>query len=198
MLGLRGGIMKTLIIYAHPETDGHNAHVLSEVEKNLKNKNISYEVLDLYKMKYDSILHETEHYTTGNREVSAENKTIQKKILDSDHIIFIYPMWWGSMPAILKGFIDRVFVSHFAFKYVGGRPVGLLKPRTATVFVTSGGKRFIYTIFRSPKRVMQLAILRFCGIRSKYIQIYDCTQLNYNKKQEIKKIVEKTISKLTI
>jgi hypothetical protein len=44
-------------------------------------------------------------------------KKIQKQITESNHLIFIYPVWWGSMPAILKGFFDRVLTPGFAFRF---------------------------------------------------------------------------------
>ena len=50
--------MKTLIIYAHPNTPGHNQEILKAVEKTHKDNLLPYEVLDLYKMKYDPVLHE--------------------------------------------------------------------------------------------------------------------------------------------
>lgn len=50
--------MQTLIIYAHPNTPGHNPLILREVESNLKQSNQRYEIIDLYKIKYDPILHE--------------------------------------------------------------------------------------------------------------------------------------------
>ena len=102
------------------------------------------------------------------------------------------------MPAILKGFIDKVFVARYAFKYVNGRPVGLLKGKTATIFVTSGGPKAFYTFFRAPKRVMQFGILKFCGISSKYIQIGGCMKLDAKNKAKIRKTVAKAFSKLDI
>jgi len=188
--------MKTLVIYAHPNTDGHNPVVLSQVEKQLKKRGDRYEVLDLYKMKYDPVLHEKEHYTAGNRAVSGENRKIQKKILDAEHLIFVYPLWWGSMPAILKGLVDRVFVSGFAFRYDGGRPIGLLKPRRATIFITSGGVKWFYKLFKAPRKAMVWGIFRFCGLKTRYVQIYNCMKLDAAKKKEIKKIVGKEFDRL--
>ena len=116
--------MKTLIIYAHPKTEGHCSTILYEVKKVMKEKKKKYDLIDLYKIKYDPILHDEEHYTAGegHRKVSKENKKFQKMIKDTNELIFIYPIWWGSMPAILKGFIDRVFTSHFAYQYKGPIP----------------------------------------------------------------------------
>ncbi|MGM0482905.1 MAG: NAD(P)H-dependent oxidoreductase, partial [Patescibacteria group bacterium] len=68
-----------LIIYAHPDTDGFNPRILKEVKRVLELNGESYEVLDLYEMDYDPVLKAGELYTAGNKEVSEENKGIQKK-----------------------------------------------------------------------------------------------------------------------
>ncbi len=191
----RGIIMKTLIIYAHPNTGGHCRHILSEAEKSLKENKTDYEVLDLYKTDYDPVLHEKEHYTAGNHQVSSENRKIQKQILTSDHLIFIYPIWWAAPPAILKGWIDRVLVSGFGFKYEGSRPKGLLKGKRATVFATSGSPKIFYKLMLDPpKRIMKDLTLRFCGIKTEYHQIGRCTKLDDKKKDKIRKIVRKALS----
>ena len=107
----------TLIIYAHPNKEGNCGKILNFTEKTLKEKNIGYELIDLYENKYNPCLLDKEHYTSGKFEISEQNKAFQKQIQENKNIIFIYPIWWGSMPAILKGFFDRVFTSRFAFKY---------------------------------------------------------------------------------
>ncbi len=47
---------------------------------------------------------------------------IQQEILAADHLVFVYPNWWATFPALLKGFIDRVFLPNFAFKYRENSP----------------------------------------------------------------------------
>ena len=167
---LSGGGAKRIvpIIYAHPNTGGHCAEILKNVKKILNRKKIGFKVYDLYSMRYDPVLHETEHYTVGRRKVSKENRLFQKMITESDTMIFIYPIWWGHMPAILKGFFDRVFTSGFAFRYEHGRPIGLLNGKKAIIFTTSGGPKLFYTLtFNLPKRMICTFILKFCGIRSR-------------------------------
>src|SRR3989344_176765 len=72
--------MKILIIYAHPSTNGHCSTILKEVQTNLDSRNIEYEIIDLYKIKYDPILHENEHYTAGNFHITKQNREIQEII----------------------------------------------------------------------------------------------------------------------
>ena len=72
--------MKTLIIYSHPNTQGHCSYILEIVEKKLQEKNTEYEIIDLYKTNYDPILHENELYTSGNKYVDTINLEFQEKI----------------------------------------------------------------------------------------------------------------------
>ncbi|PLW80400.1 flavodoxin family protein [Candidatus Woesearchaeota archaeon] len=187
--------MGTLVIYAHPKTQGHCPWILKQVELNLKRMDEEYEVIDLYKRGYNSVLKAEELYTAKKYEVSEENKKIQEKIKSSKKLIFIYPVWWGTMPAILKGFFDRVFVARYAFKYVKGVPIGLLKDVKALVFITSGAHETLSRIFQSPVKNIKYEILRFCGIKAKVVQFGNSRELDDKRKNMINKKVAKTISR---
>ncbi|MBT4540628.1 NAD(P)H-dependent oxidoreductase [Candidatus Woesearchaeota archaeon] len=188
--------MKTLIIYAHPDTGGHCAEILNNVIASLKEIETDIVLLNLYKMKYDPLLHEKEHYTRGNYTISKQNKEIQKQITNADKLIFIYPVWWNSMPAIMKGFIDRVFTSKFAFEFVNGYPKGLLKGRKAAVFITSGANNFMSCLFMGKRaaKIMKKDILQYCGIKTKVFQYGGALNFDDSSKQKIEKLVKKGLS----
>ncbi len=183
--------MKNLIIYSHPKTNGHCPEILKQVIKKLK----SFELIDLYSVGYDPVLHEDELYTIGNKKITKQNKIFQEQIKKADRLIFIYPIWWGAMPAILKGWIDRVFVSGFAFKYDNKIPTGLLKGKEAIVFVTTGAPKLFSWLFERGRFIKNIRkeILGFCGIKSKVYQIDFAMKLDDKQKQKIKKIIDKTL-----
>jgi len=175
-----------LIIYAHPNKDGHCGQILKSIQNNLTKNKIEFKLLDLYEMNYNPILKNSEHYTSGHYEISEENKNIQTLIKNENRFIFIYPTWWNNMPAILKGFVDRVFVSNFSYKFVHGIPCGLLKGRV-TVFTSTGASRFSYSFFlgRRSLKVLAKDTLNFCGFKTRCFVINNSTKLN---DQQIKKI----------
>lgn len=177
-----------LIIYAHPNKDGHCGYILQQVLEGLAERNMSYELLDLYAMKYDPVLQPEEHYSSGYRAVSPENQTIQQTISHENRIIFIYPTWWNSAPAILKGFIDRVFTARFAFYYKYGFPRPLLSGKAA-VFTSTGGPRIISKLYFRDGSVKFLTrdVLGFCGIKSKAFVIDRATTLTDKQKKRIAK-----------
>ncbi|MBW2998048.1 NAD(P)H-dependent oxidoreductase, partial [Candidatus Woesearchaeota archaeon] len=103
---------------------------------------------------------------------------------------FIYPTWWNSMPAMLKGFLDKVFTGDYAFKYINGIPRGLLKGKAA-VFTTSGAPNIFYFLFLrniSLKLVTKFT-LKFCGIKSKGYCLGGAHILNEKNKKRIEKMV---------
>ncbi|MBU1557664.1 NAD(P)H-dependent oxidoreductase [Patescibacteria group bacterium] len=184
--------MKTLIIYAHPETPGHAPETLNQVELKLKKTSSEYEVIDLYKIGYNPVLQNDEHYTTGNRNISQQNIEIQNKINQSENLIFIYPIWWGTMPAILKGFFDRILTRGFAFSMGNhGIPNKLLKGKKAVVFTSSGSPYILYLLSNLSKTLIKNKILGFCGIKTKVFQVYSANKLDEKNIQKIKKNVDK-------
>jgi NAD(P)H dehydrogenase (quinone) len=187
--------MKTLVIYAHPDHESHAKHTLELVESKLKHRKENYEVLDLYHMKFDPVLSKEEMYERKKKGPMHDVAKMQEKITDSNHLIVIYPIWWNGMPAILKGFIDRVFSGGYAFKYTNGMPRGLLKGKKATVFVSTGSKKWMTCIFlgnRFKKNAVR-DIFGFCGIKAKVYQVDAALTLTDTQREKIRKNVEKAL-----
>lgn len=186
--------MKILIIYAHPKTEGYGPTILDETKKILKRKNMNYEVIDLYGIKYDPVLNEKEHSPFNKNNLSKETLHFQNMIKEADLQIYIYPIWWASMPAILKGFFDRVFTSHFAFQYKDGRHLKLLKGKKAIVMTTCGAPWFFYKyLARAPIWIIKNGILGFCGIKTKVNLLGNCIDYNKKKEEKIKRFVRKSL-----
>lgn len=187
-----------LIIYAHPNKTGHCGFILRELKKELDKKRRKYEVIDLYKIKYDPTLKPEEHYTSGHKEIAKETMKIQQKIKKSKKFVFIYPTWWNNPPAILKGFVDRVILPGFAFKYDKGIPHSLLKGKAA-VFTTTGAPRIISKLYYKDNSLKFLTrdILKFCGIESKGFVIPNATRFTDKQKKKITKTVKKGLEYLT-
>jgi len=189
--------MTTLIIYAHPNIDGHCSTILANVQLQLKDKKEKYELIDLYKINFDPVLHEEELYTVGKKKNDKQIIEFQNKITKSDKLIFIYPIWWNAPPAILKGFIDRVFSSKFAFtyekKYGLILPVGLLKGKKAIVFTTSGSNNFVFNCMFKARGSKTIAkdSLRFCGIKTKAFHFGKALNLNDETKIKLSKLTKK-------
>jgi len=92
----------------------------------------------------------------------------RQSILWAEHIVFIFPLWLGSVPALLKGFMEQVSRAQFALKESPrGFPAGQLKGRSAHVVVTMGMPALFYRLYFGAHGVSGFArsILSFSGIR---------------------------------
>ncbi len=160
--------MKILVIYAHPSQDSFNHATKEAFIKGLKKAGHEVDLIDLYADGFDPLLRNTH----SRAPISEEVQAYQSRIKQSDCLAFIYPTFWYRTPAILAGFIDRVFRSNFAYKYVKTiipgfkRPVGLLPVKKAVVIESYGGPSWYYNfIFRQIPWRRFKAVLKFCGIR---------------------------------
>jgi NAD(P)H dehydrogenase (quinone) len=183
----------TLLVYAHPNHKGHCGCFLQEIKKELERRKEPYEVLDLYAIGYDPVLKADEHYSSGSCSVAPQNKEFQAKIGNAKRLVFVFPVWWQSMPAILKGFIDRVLVAGFAFRYVGKVPKGLLQGRKAAVFTSSGAPRFFTKMLYGDRALKGMVgdTLGFCGIATRGFSVGGATTLTPANEAAIAKTVRR-------
>ncbi len=93
----------------------------------------------------------------------------QQAITWADHLVFVYPIWWGTIPALLKGFIERVFLPGFAVNFHENSPLWdkLLRGRSARLIVTLNTPSWYYRwVFGRPgHNTMKKTILEFSGIK---------------------------------
>jgi NAD(P)H dehydrogenase (quinone) len=101
---------------------------------------------------------------------------MQEEILAADHLVWVYPNWWSTFPALLKGFIDRVFVPGFAFKYHDKDPSWdkLLQGKTARLIVTMDTPKWYYWLINknAGHNAMKIGVLEFCGIKPVNITVF--------------------------
>jgi NAD(P)H dehydrogenase (quinone) len=157
--------MKKLIILGHPAQDSFCKSIAETYLGTAKKMGQEIELLNLASLKFDPTLHE------GYKKVQTFEPDLEhaKNLISwADHLIWIYPNWWGTMPALLKGFIDRVFIPGFAFKYRQNSNLWdkLLTGKSAHIYVTMDSPPWYYKwLTKMPgHNQMKRAILQFCGI----------------------------------
>ena len=123
-------------------------------------------LVNLIDLEFDLILR---HGYRQRTELEPDLLKMQQYISEADHLVFVYPTWWGTYPALLKGFIDRVFLPKFAFKYRENSLLWdkLLQGKTARLIVTMDTPKWYYSlIYRSPgHNSLKKGVLEFCGIK---------------------------------
>ena len=130
--------MKVVVIYAHPNPMSFNSAIMTVVKEELEKKSAEVKVKDLYAMNWNPVLG-TKDFEGYHKGILPEDiKAEQADISWADAVIMICPVWWYSVPAILKGYIDRVFSIGFAYEYTATGPRGMLTGKKALVITTSG------------------------------------------------------------
>ncbi len=156
---------KITIIDGHPDRDSSRyCHALAEayaegaIEAGHEVKTIRISQLDF------PLITSPSEYKKG--EAPSDIKQAQDAIAWSEHIVIIYPLWLGTMPALLKGFLEQIARPGFAFEDRKGPPKGILQGRSARVVVTMGMPGFIYKyfFFSHSLRSLKRNILKFIGI----------------------------------
>jgi putative NADPH-quinone reductase len=155
-----------LIINGHPDKESFCTELAKSYKKGADSTNANCKLINLFELTFDPILHNGYRKRT---ELEPDLITAQEEISKADHLVFVYPTWWGTYPALLKGFIDRVFLPKFAFRYRENSVLWdkLLKGKTARLIVTMDTPKWYYwLIFKSPgHNSMKKGILEFCGIK---------------------------------
>lgn len=136
--------MRYVILYAHPNPKSFNHAILERVEANLKRDRKEYVVRDLYTLGFKPVLEGADFVAMGQKHVRPDVAEEQRHISGADKIIVIHPIWWFGMPAIYKGYIDRVFTAGFAYTYTAKGPEGLLTGKRVIILNTTGGPRENY------------------------------------------------------
>lgn len=158
-------MLQVLVIVGHPRRDSLSGALAESYISGAIESGADVETLYIADLSFN--LH-VEHPTPHMQPLEEDVARSQQLIAWADHIVFVYPTWWGTMPALLKGFIDRVFTSGFAFMEIEGGTgyAPLLSGRTAQLITTMDTPPFVYRfIYGAPgNRALGSATLGFCGI----------------------------------
>lgn len=165
---LEGDGKRILLILGTPKSDGL-CHALAEAYSNgARAQGHVVRQLRLGELQFDPILREG---YGQHQALEPDLLEAQRQIHWAEHLVFVYPVWWGGVPALLKGFFDRTFLPGFAFKYRNRSQLWdkLLSGRTADLLVTLDTPPWYFRwIYGAPAhRQMVRTILGFCGIKTR-------------------------------
>ncbi len=157
---------RILVVLGHPAKERLCGALAECYVKGAETAGYEVRLLALGNITFDPVLH---NGFAAIQELEPDLADAQSSISWAEHLVFVYPLWWGAMPALLKGFIDRVFLPGFAFNYRKGSPLWdrLLSGRTAHLIVTMDTPPWYYRwVYRMPgHNQMKRNILEFSGIK---------------------------------
>jgi NAD(P)H dehydrogenase (quinone) len=163
----------TLIVLAHPSKDGITAKLANIMYDELTNRGKKCTIIDLYNEPRLDFL--------DNDNPQEKVEYYQSLVKEASDVVFAYPTWWLSYPAILKNWIDHVFAARFAYKYhnktlwykVTGLPHGQLNNTRAHIITTSDmpNWKWIVLLF-TPTLLIRSGFWFFCGMKQGRIRIF--------------------------
>jgi len=172
--------MKVLIVLAYPKQEGFNRAIAEQVLDYFR-KDPSHQVdfIDLYAEHYDPVLSVDEL----PRKFSFDETTLryQQLITEANRVVFIHPDWWGGPPAILKGFLDRVFRPGVAYgfreaDFRNADTPGLFSEKRFDVCITTDAQNPDGKDSTAPSwptaRVWKEQVLEFCGVKAVQIHVF--------------------------
>ena len=175
-----------LIIVAHPKKDSFSFAMANTYKEISEKRGDKVELLDLYRNEQQQPFFTYDNANTLSTDAAMQY--YQDKIAKADELVFVFPYWWGSFPAILKNFFDWNLSKGFAFKYVNSRPKGLLTDKTVKIFTTTGAPKFIYTLTGANRRLKNMIkeqIIEFCGMKLEGCHIFGGVDTNRSNTDKI-------------
>lgn len=156
-----------LIINGHPDHESYCAALSKAYIKGVKSSSDTIESINLCDLSFNPNLQFGYRKRT---ELEPDLLAAQSKLKWADHIVWVYPVWWGGVPAILKGFLDRVLLPGFAFKKREGSVWWdkYFTGKTSRIICTLDQPPWYYRIFnKSPSHfAMKKLTMNFIGVKS--------------------------------
>lgn len=157
---------RILVLNAHPRTGSLNDALAEHYSTGATQAGAHVDLVHVRDLNFDPILHGG--YATPTP-LEPDLIQFQQQLTACDHLVVVTPLWWNSLPAGIKGLIDRTFLPGFAFNYVEGKklPVKLLGGRTARILITMDSPRIYQQLLAGDTAVRMLKrnVLSFCGFK---------------------------------
>ena len=160
---------KIFILLGHPDKDTLNGTLASEYEKGAEVAGHEVRRMNIGEMQFDPILH---FGYKKIQELEPDLKAFQENVRWCDHFVILYPSWWSTMPAILKGLFDRVWLPGFAYHFQNGGYFWkrMMNGKSAAMFITSDTAPLIQRIiFGDTTNELKKGILWFAGFGPIYV-----------------------------
>lgn len=156
---------KILVINGHPNKDSLNFRIFEAYKKGAESTGAEVKEIVIADLQFNPNL---QYGYQKRTELEPDLLESWEKIKWADHMVWVHPVWWGGLPAITKGFIDRLFLPGFVFE---SRPNSvlwkkLLKNKTAHIITTLDQPGWFYRLYFGRPSVNQLKkmTLKFCGV----------------------------------
>lgn len=188
--------MKIYLLLGHPDRESFNGRLADAYYTRAVESGHEVRLQRLGDMRFDPILWKGYKVV---QDLEPDLIQAQQNIFWCDRWVIIYPMWWGALPALLKGFMDRTLYSGFAYKYHQYDPFWdkLLKGRSAELISTCDAPRWWvwWQYHNSDLRSLKVATLKFCGISP--VRCTRITRVRYLSEVQKQAAIQKICRRIT-
>ncbi len=164
--------MTHLIVVTHFNPASFTHAIVDVVKAKAERNNETVEIIDLYAENFNPVLGlEDLGWMYQGGETPEHIKAYQNQIKNAEKLTVVYPIWWAQMPAMLKGFIDRVFTMGFAFIYNEHGATPLLTGKQAHIITCSGSPNEYYEasgMHTAIKKTIDSGVFEFCGYETSH------------------------------
>ncbi|HEY3148117.1 MAG TPA: NAD(P)H-dependent oxidoreductase [Dongiaceae bacterium] len=161
--------MHLLIVFAHPRCESFTGAVLDSLLAGFREAGEhSVEIADLYRENFESRFQPEDYAQFRGETMPEEVRGEQARFDRCDAVAFVFPVWWWSFPAVLKGWIDRVFCEGWAYSFEPGISRGRLKDRPTLLVGIAGSRESTYNKYgygEAMRVQIDIGILGYCGLR---------------------------------
>lgn len=170
---------KILILLGNPDAETFSGSVADAYQEAAEKAGHEVRRFDIGEMQFDPILHKGYKVI---QELEPDLVTLQESWKWADHTVIVYPNWWNTMPAILKGLFDRMWLPGFAFNFdkTTKKLIQRLQGKTARVIIVAGTHSPFQTWwkFGDYTNEIQHGILEFAGIKTKVTAFGPCDRVD--------------------
>ena len=182
--------MKVLIIFAHPNEESFCAALREQLLAGLAVNSNQVKIHNLYSDKFNPVLSQEELKTEEALEKDSLAISYQRDIVWAQRIIIIHPSYWYGVPAILKGYFDRLLTEGFAYDYVIDHPEPKLQEKKGLLIQTFDAEETLEkNMFEDITRKSVLFTWQYCGVKNwQYFQMF---QVNFTTNEQREKWLKK-------
>ena len=193
--------MRVLVVLAHPNPDSFSHAIVDRLVSTLTNRDHSVSVIDLYGLDYSPALTRAELAAYPTSEPAIDPLVIEhtRLIQECSTIVFVYPTWWSSMPAMLKGWIDRTMLPGVAFSVhpqtLKLQP-GLTNVRRLLGVTTFGGPRLASFVVRdNGSKIVTRSLRAVCHrrCRTAWLRMFNVDSSTITQREKFLQRVERTM-----
>lgn len=183
--------MKILAVFCHPMRDSFTGKILDNFVRGAEEAGHNVEIADLYGEGFQPIMQEADFAQFYDEPLPEDVLKEQARFERCEAFVLVFPIWWWSFPAMLKGWIERVFTAGWAFTITDDPEGSMLDERRALILCCSGGSDKMFEKYGTRdalKNMIEIGVMEYCGVNDVTTHIFHRARVAVEISQEIKQV----------